>query len=254
MKDFTLKAYMQYLTAIKISYQRILRFDEYFEFNPKPESFCLIRHDVDRKPMNALKMARLENLMDVKATYCFRTKKHTFKSNIISAISSMGHEIAYHYESLSDASGNMEKAIEDFEENLAILRNLVPVSTVCMHGNPLSRYDNKDIWQVAENHQKLIHHYNVLGEIYLDIDYTDIAYISDTGRNWSSKKANIRDHVSSKISQDFANGVALIRYLNNQPHPKLVFHNHPERWSSNNIEYVTQYSKDKLFNFVKAFL
>ncbi len=79
MKDFTLKAYMQYLTAIKMSYQQILRFDEYFELNQKPESFCIIRHDVDRKPMNALKMARLENSMDVKATYCFRTKKNTLK-------------------------------------------------------------------------------------------------------------------------------------------------------------------------------
>ncbi len=35
--------------------------------------------------------------------------------NMLKAMSSvnMGHEIAYHYESLSDANGNMERAIKE---------------------------------------------------------------------------------------------------------------------------------------------
>jgi hypothetical protein len=37
----------------------------------KSEQFCLVRHDVDRKPLNALKMAEIENKLGVKSTYYF---------------------------------------------------------------------------------------------------------------------------------------------------------------------------------------
>lgn len=251
MRDFTLQTYERYLLVIKRSYPKIIRFSEYFNSDPKPESFCLLRHDVDRKPLNALKMAKLENSVGVNATYCFRTKKHTFKPDIISKISRMGHEIAYHYESLSDANGNMEKAIKDFEKNLAKLRRIVPVSTISMHGRPFKPYDNKDIWKVEENRRNLKKKYNLMGEIYLDIDYIDIAYINDTGRNWNSKKSNRRDKVNSRISVDFSTGQSLLDYLNNKPPSKLVFQIHPERWSDNAFGYTIQYSMDKLINFVK---
>ena len=252
MKDFTFNAYRNYLAAIRKSYSDILRFDDYFRLNQKPSSFCLIRHDVDRKPHNALKMARLEHDLDITATYCFRTKKHTFKPVVISLISSLGHEIAYHYESLSDAKGNMAEAIKDFQSNLAKLRKLAPVSTISMHGRPFSRFDNKDIWKDRKNHQKLIDYCNILGEIYLDIDYSDIAYINDTGRSWRARKANRRDHVNSNIVLDFRNGRSLLEYLNERPHPKLVFQIHPERWSEKNFEYYIQYSKDKAVNLLKS--
>ena len=254
MRDFTLQAYERYLLAIKRSYPKIIRFSEYFNSNPKPENFCLLRHDVDRKPLNALKMAKLENSVGVKATYCFRTKKHTFKPGIISKISRMGHEIAYHYESLSDVNGNMERAIKDFEKNLSMLRKIVPVSTIAMHGRPFKPYDNRDIWKVEENRENLEKKYNLTGEIYLDIDYADIAYINDTGRNWNSTKSNLRDKVNSKIKTDFSSGQRLLNYLNNEPHPKLIFQIHPERWSDNYFEYIVQFLKDKSINVVKCLL
>ena len=166
----------------------------------------------------------------------------------------MGHEIAYHYESLSDANGNMERAIKDFEKNLAMLRKIVPVCTVSMHGRPFKPYDNRDIWKNKENHEKLVKKYNLLGEIYIDIDYTDTAYINDTGRNWNSTKSNLRDKVNSKIKTDFSSGQRLLNYLNNEPHPKLIFQIHPERWSDNYFEYIVQFLKDKSINFVKCLL
>ena len=173
MKDFTFNAYRNYLAAIRKSYPHILRFDDYFRLDPKPDSFCLIRHDVDRKPNNALEMARLEHSSDITTTYCFRTKKHTFKPDIISRISSMGHEIAYHYECLSDTKGNMGEAIKDFQNNLSKLRKLAPISTISMHGRPFSRYDNKDIWRDEENHRQLIEQNKILGEKHHSKNKTD---------------------------------------------------------------------------------
>lgn len=251
MRDFTLGAYKEYLRAIKSSYENILTFSEYFSAEPKPESFCLIRHDVDRKPGNALRMARLENEMGIKSTYYFRAKPHTFKPEIIIAIAGLRHEIGYHYESLSDANGDMAAALRDFENNLKKMRELVSVRTVSMHGRPLKPYDNRDMWRSGDNHNRLIKEYGILGEVYLDIDYTDIAYINDTGRNWTSGRFNRRDKVASAVEADFKNGEGLLGYLSSTPASKMVFQIHPERWEDNVIRWVIQYFSDTAVNMVK---
>ena len=251
MRDFTLGAYKEYLQAIKSSYENILTFSEYFSAEPKPESFCLIRHDVDRKPGNALRMAKLENGMGIKSTYYFRVKSHTFKPEIIIEIAGLRHEIGYHYESLSEANGDMSAALRDFEDNLKKLRELVSVRTVSMHGRPLKPYDNRDMWRSGGNHARLIEEYGILGEVYLDIDYTDIAYISDTGRNWTTGRFNRRDKVESNIKVDFKNGESLLEYLKSSPSSKMVFLVHPERWEGDMISWVIQYFSDAVVNMVK---
>jgi hypothetical protein len=146
-----------------------MRFDEFFLANPKPESFCLIRHDVDRRPKKALQMARLETSFQIHSTYYFRTKRHVFKPEIIKKISDLGHEIGYHYEGLSDKKGNLDHALRDFEYNLKKLREIVPVKTVSMHGSPLSTIDNRDMWRDPNKHRLLAEKYSILGEVYLDI-------------------------------------------------------------------------------------
>lgn len=61
----------------------------------------LVRHDVDRTPGKALKLARLEQKMAIQATYYFRTTAICSQLGIIREISNYGHEIGYHYENLS---------------------------------------------------------------------------------------------------------------------------------------------------------
>ncbi len=39
-----------------------------------------------------------------------------------------------------------ELAIDDFRLNLEKMRKLYPVKTICMHGSPLSKWDNRDLW------------------------------------------------------------------------------------------------------------
>ena len=254
MRDFTLSAYRGYLDIIKQSYPLVLRFDEYFMAGTKPESFCLIRHDVDRKPYNALRMAALEHDLGICATYYFRTKKHSFNTNIIKAIHDMGHEVGYHYECLSDANGDMNRALEDFEVNLERFRKYVPVKTISMHGRPFNPFDNRDIWRDQRNHDLLVNKYNISGEVYLDIDYTDIAYISDTGRNWSSARSNLKDKIVSKIKADFKNGQELLKHLNSNPYIKMVFQIHPERWEDRVILWAAQLTIDSAINALKAIL
>lgn len=254
MRDFTLSQYRRYLSAIQ---NAGIHFVRYVDFMKQPESFstfCLIRHDVDRKPMNALRMAQLEHQMGIVATYYFRTKKHTLKKEIIQKIEALGHEIGYHYENLSDTDGDMQKAMEDFKYNLNNLREIATIQTCAMHGRPLKPYDNRDLWKDKVNHQVLKDDLDIIGEVYLDIDYTDIAYINDTGRNWTSGKSNVRDKVISNVKADFENKKQLMSFLENKKHDKLVFQIHPERWSNDLIDWMLQYGKDLGVNTVKALL
>ena len=77
-----------------------------------------MRHDVDRMPGNALKMAEVEHEFNIKSTYYFRVNNSVFKKEIIKKIASLGHEIGYHYECLDKAKGDLEKAIRIFQKDL----------------------------------------------------------------------------------------------------------------------------------------
>jgi hypothetical protein len=253
-KDFTLKIYKEYLEAIKYSRIPFYTYQDFMaDTSISKKSFCLIRHDVDRKPKLSLDMAKLENKLGISSTYYFRMKPSSFNVKIIKEIEGLGHEIGYHYEVLSDTSGDFPKAFELFKKNLEKLREFCTVNTCSMHGRPFKPYDNRDLWSNSNYHSALKEELGVLGEVYLDIDYSDIAYINDTGRNWTSGKNNVRDKVYSEISADFASSNELKEYLKS-PHSKLVFQVHPERWSDNSIVWFNQSLKDSLINLVKRLL
>ena len=255
VKDFTLETYRLYLQAIRRNFDHILRFDEFLnmESGSRPDSFCIIRHDVDRKPANALKMALMERDLEIRSTYYFRTKPRVFRPEFIKTIQELGHEIGYHYECLSDEKGNRQMAMINFEQNLSRLREIATVNSISMHGRPLSKYDNRDMWKFENAREKLKNDFGINGEIYLHIDYSEIAYIGDTGRNWDSAKSNKRDFVNSKINLNIKDGKALLDLLQNNPPSKLVFQIHPERWTDNKMEFEIQKLRDSAVNIVKSF-
>jgi hypothetical protein len=254
MRDFTLDAYRRYLEVISDVYSHILRFDEFFLSDPRPDSFCILRHDVDRRPGNALKMAALERQMGVKASYYFRATAGVFIRPIIEAIAGLDHEIGYHYECLSEARGNPVRALDCFKKNLERFRRIAPIKTISMHGRPLSPYDNRDLWRDARNHSLLVKEYGILGEIYLDIDYSTIAYINDTGRNWSATKSNVRDRVTTNVHFDLRNSKDLMKCLGRRACPRLVFQTHPERWNEQVAPFVLSLLTDLTVNTAKLFM
>ena len=76
----------------------------------------------------------------------------TFRPEIIRKIRDLGHEIGYHYEVLSKTNGDYAKAIALFSEELEEFRKICPVKTICMHGSPLSKYNNRDLWEKYDYH------------------------------------------------------------------------------------------------------
>ena len=97
--DFTLNTYHQLLQTLL---SQGFTFQPFAAFMQTPASRVIIlRHDVDRRPGNALKTARLENDLVIPASYYFRAVQESWDEAVIQKIAGLGHEIGYHYENLS---------------------------------------------------------------------------------------------------------------------------------------------------------
>ena len=188
-RDFTLDIYKKFLSCIKRNGYAGVSYLDYIQA-PRDKQF-IIRHDVDKLPKNSITTAIIESEFDLKGTYYFRIVPDSFDVEALKIIASHGHEIGYHYEDLSLCNGDKEKAIKHFEISLNELRKYVEIKTICMHGSPLSKYDNKSLW--TEYYYK---DYDIIAEPYIDIDFNKVFYLSDTGRSWNSS-INIRDHVNT---------------------------------------------------------
>lgn len=245
--DFTLTKYQQLCTAIVDSGYLTATVMDYMANSPASgSSVVILRHDVDRKPEKAIDMAVLERKVGISSTYYFRTTGNVFKEEIIRNIANLGHEIGYHYETLSKAKGDYCEAIRLFEEELVALRKIADVSTVCMHGSPLSKWDNRQLWEKYDFHK-----FQLLGEAYLSIDYSEMAYLTDTGRSWNATKSNIRDRVQFQFESPVQTTDDLIQLVRSKALPKMCIQTHPERWDHNLSGWLRTYICDKVSNCIK---
>ncbi len=92
--DFTFNIYRQLLESLLAGGYSFQTFSDFIN-NPL-DKVVVMRHDVDRLPGNALKMARLEHGMGVAATYYFRAVPVSWDEGIMREIADMGHETGYH--------------------------------------------------------------------------------------------------------------------------------------------------------------
>jgi len=187
--DFTLERYSDLLAALAATY-RFMPCGEYPACCGTPGKRVYLRHDVDRRPDRSLEVAKLENGLGVRSSFYFRSKPCSWDERVIREISGMGHEIGFHYESLVTCDGDVDAAYDDFCRNLEKLRSLAPVRTICMHGSPSSRFDNRDIWKKYDYHSL-----GICLEPYLDTDWSNCFYLTDTGRRWDGYKVSVRDKV-----------------------------------------------------------
>ena len=239
--DFTLKKYTELIGALlKRDYQFYHLRDIIKQDGNIAEQIIILRHDVDRLPKNSLLMAQVEKSFGIKGTYYFRIVPESYDLKIMEKISGLGHEIGYHYEDVDVVIRNyklrirneedyqklIDLAYENFCKNLEMFRKNFDIKTVCMHGSPRSKYDNKIIWS-KYNYKEL----GIIGEPYFDIDFNEFAYFTDTGRRWNGNKVSIRDKVNSKYNFNFKSTKQIIENIDHLP-PKLMFTIHPERWDA----------------------
>lgn len=210
----------------------------------------------------------------------------------------MGHEIGYHYEDMDlarqTAKGNRRKAkgerrksgsnieeglaeiaIESFRDNLAKLRNIASIDTICMHGSPLSHVDNRVLWKYYD-----YNNFGINAEPYFDFSLDDMLYLSDTGRKWDGSAVSIRDkayirdagYYSDWVRQpltgsalaiteqgealqkrfSFRNTDDIMRAAKSQELPERMFITfHPQRWSKSFPEWMTELLIQNIKNPVK---
>lgn len=246
-RDFTLETYKKLIRFIKSSGYS---FQTLQDFILKPKlKVVILRHDSDIWPKNDLKMAMIEHEEDIKASYYFRIPK-TFNQAIIKRIAEFGHEIGYHYEDLSVTKGNMALAIQRFENNLALLRKIYPVRTIAMHGRPLSKWDNRLLWEKFDFKE-----FGIIAEPYLSLDYNKILYLTDTGNRWDGMDISIRDTVNSKLNYQVRSTFQLIDLFNKKALPSTVLLNsHPARWNDNFLIWSYRYLLQTAKNITKKYL
>jgi len=258
------------------------------------DRMVIIRHDVDRLPSNALACARMEAFMGIPGTYYFRITPGSFDSNAILEIASMGHEIGYHYEDLDLAAKRHKsspktlgssllktlagEAYESFARNLQKMRSLVAVNTACMHGSPMSQWDSRQIWRYYD-YKEL----GIICEPYFDIKLDNLLYITDTGRRWNGSAVSLRDRIYARDAEYYSawvrkpvigsamaaskEGLAkskqhvfrktgdIVKAVGNNCFPQQALITcHPQRWSLNASQWISELISQKIKNGAKFFL
>ncbi len=251
-RDFTITAAEELLSSFKekgFIFKSIIDY-AHEEKGIRKGDFVVLRHDVDRAPGLALEMAKLENRLNIKGTYYFRTVGSSLNPNIIRQISQLGHEIGYHYEDLAITKGDYETAYQRFQEQLKILRQYASIKTISMHGVPLSPIDPKDLWDKYDYRAD-----EILVEVYLDINYSGFTYLTDTGRGWNKISTSLRDIAPDADMPPVPNTKTLIdKILNDQITGRIALTLHPERWATSWTEWIYQLIRQQLVNIVKKVL
>ena len=139
----------------------------------------------------------------------------------------------------------LNKAFELFNENLNTFRKNFDIKTITMHGSPLSKFDNKLLWKKYD-YKKL----GIICEPYLDIDYSNISYFTDTGRSWGDRPS-VRDKVNSNYKYDFKKTTDIINGIDRLSN-NIIFTIHPERWSNDPIEWINALVMQNIKNIIKS--
>ena len=242
MLDFTIKQYEILLTALQQSNYTFQTFSEFLE---RPaERALMLRYDVDDKKENSLLFARLLHERGIKGSFYFRIIPQSMDREVIKQIAGMGHEIGYHYEDMdfarkqspsdTEESGLYDLAWKLFKEHLSQLREICPITTISMHGSPRSKYDNKALWEKYD-----FRDLGIIGEPYLDIDFNEVAYLTDTGRRWNGVDVSIRDKVNSRFNFNFRSTQQIIDHIDQLP-DKVMFTFHPQRWSNSHLPWIKE--------------
>lgn len=246
--DFTLSIYTELLKSLL---NQGYKFQTFEQFVTKPqEKVVVLRHDIDKLPQNAVEVARIEKKLGIKASYYYRIVKESNVPELIREVAKMGHEIGYHYEDLTLAKGKTQKAIQLFEKNLAYFRTFYPVTTACMHGSPMTKWDNKDTWK-EYNYKD----YGIIAEPYFDVDYSQVFYITDTGRSWNSTGVSVRDKVDSGFDLKVKSTTHFIELAKEGKLPsKIIINTHCQRWFEPGFGWLKEFVLQNTKNQVKRFL
>ena len=256
--DFTIDIYNKLLDVICENDYKFMTYNDFSENSDFDSKIITLRHDVDLKKENSLEFAKIQAKRKIQGTYYFRVIPQSYDENVIKEMADLGHEIGYHYETMDTSKGDVDKAYDEFCYNLDKFRKFVKVSTVCMHGSPMSKFDNRDIWK-KYNYTDL----GIIAEPYFDVDFNKTFYLTDTGRRWDGSKVSVRDkamdtnkitnsNFTDRIYHSTLDVIEAFKELNFPNNIMMTFH--PQRWSDNKISWLKEFIAQNLKNQVKRLI
>ena len=258
MIDFTLRKYRELLVLLQKKGYKFITFEQYCEqkHTSNTSKWIILRHDVDLRAQNSLAVAQIENELGICASYYFRIVPESNCPEVIRAIADLGHEIGYHYEDMAIVHGDAEKAYTHFQEQLAYFRTYYPVRTICMHGAPTSKWDGKDLWKKYDYRAM-----GVIGEPYFDVDFSQVFYLTDTGRCWDGYKVSVRDKIPQYQDEWIKKELVyhktgdIIRAAENDTLPPcIMITTHPQRWTDERVEWVKEMFTQTIKNVIKRLI
>lgn len=213
---------------------------------PAEGKVVVMRHDVDELARNALKLAKVEHELGIRATYFFRVVKQSNVPEVIREIAGLGHEVGYHYEDLSTAEGDKAAAMESFKEHLAYFRQYYPVKTVCMHGSSTSKYDNRSLWEGQS-----LADFGLVGEPYLSVDFDKVYYLTDTGYAWDGGKYAVRDVVANRSGLSFHSSRQIMEGVEKGAFPEKALILAHTLWTNSLPQWLWLHLRESMRNRVK---
>ena len=122
-----------------------------------------------------------------------------------------------------------------------------------MHGAPTSKWDNKDLWKTYD--YKSV---GVIGEAYLDTDFEDVLYLTDTGRCWDGYTVSVRDKIPGLQEQWTKAGLTwhttpqLLQAIEADQLPAhVMMTTHPQRWTNDTIDWWKELVLQTTKNWIK---
>ncbi|MHC4108493.1 MAG: hypothetical protein ACYSTY_10455 [Planctomycetota bacterium] len=237
----------EYVTLLETLRSRGYAMEPVRAYYGRPEPpVIFLRHDVDRLVARAVSMARAEHELGVSSTYYFRCNAGgRFPATAVGEVAALGHEVGYHYETVSRERGDVQKAFNRFVQELGALRKIVSVVTVAAHGSPFSSHSNMEYVRTLD-----LSELDLLGEPAVDFDFLRVLYVTDTGGTFGNTH-NVRDRVTGRNLDRAATPAQLGRMLAPESEPLVLLNCHPERWPRRRFGLVQAQATDLGVNLAK---
>ena len=140
----SLAAYRALLGEATSAGYEVVALDEWLEQEPDGRRVLVLRHDVDQQPAAALRMARIEEELGVRATWYFRWR--TAHPGVVRSIARTGATVGLHYETLSRTARAeglrtptdelIARCRETLRREVAAFRDRFgEIRTICPHGD-----------------------------------------------------------------------------------------------------------------------
>jgi hypothetical protein len=182
--DFTFAAFEEFCQ--RITHMPVFTVAKYLtRAKPPPTPYLILRFDVDYREEHALYLARIAEQHHLTGSFYFRHHNGGFALDVMQAVTDLGHEVGYHFETLDSCQGDFNCAAARFLEHIELLRAAgLTIRTAAAHGGPPTASTYQRNYDLLLHQPDLLAQGGLVGETTYSIDFSKVAYISDASWHW----------------------------------------------------------------------